>query len=94
MGLLLAKHWALSTPVVTAVGYHANYEQAPTARQEAALTCLADLLATDLTDPQPGFDDAIRSHRVLADLNLYPDAVARLLALRPSVARTVESMTT
>ena len=94
VGLVLAKHWALSTPVVSSVGYHARYDEAPTARQEATLTCLADRLATDLIDPQPGFDDALRGDRVLADLNLYPDAVTRLLDLRPVVARTVESMTT
>jgi putative nucleotidyltransferase with HDIG domain len=94
VGLVLAKHWALSTPVITAVGYHACYQKAPAARQEATLTCLADRLATDLVDPQPGFDDALRTDPVLADLNLYPDAVTRLLGLRPAVARTVESMTT
>jgi putative nucleotidyltransferase with HDIG domain len=94
VGLVLAKHWALSTPVVSSVGYHARYDEAPTARQEATLTCLADRLATDLIDPQPGFDEALRGDRVLADLNLYPDAVTRLLDLRPAVARTVESMTT
>ena len=64
------------------------------ARADGHLLLEARIEHFDQIDPQPGFDDALRGDRVLADLNLYPDAVTRLLDLRPAVARTVESMTT
>ncbi|HEX4510756.1 MAG TPA: hypothetical protein VH328_11765, partial [Burkholderiaceae bacterium] len=70
-----------------------SFETATANRREAAVACLADLFATDLDDASPSFEADIRRQAVVGELNLYPEDVGQLLAKRPTVLRTVESMT-
>jgi len=93
VGLRIATSWALPQAVVNAIAFHAAFETASANRREAAVACLADLFACELDEPQPSFEADIRLQPVVAELNLYPDDMAQLLAKRPAVARTVESMT-
>ncbi len=93
VGLRIATSWALPQPVVNAIAFYATFEQASANRREAAVACLADLFASDLEEPSPTFEADIRRHAVVGELNLYPEDVGQLLAKRPNVARTVESMT-
>jgi HD-like signal output (HDOD) protein len=91
VGLRIAEVWCLPRPVVNAIASYASYERQPT--EEAMVTCLADHLATDLTEPGRFDDNSVRDHAVFAHLNLYPDDVAALRAKRPQVAETVAAMT-
>jgi HD-like signal output (HDOD) protein len=93
VGLRIAASWALPLPVLNAISFHARFESATAGRREAAVACLSDLFATDLGEPQPTFDEDLRRHAVVAELNLYPADLAQLHAKRPTVARAVESMT-
>jgi HD-like signal output (HDOD) protein len=93
VGLRIAEVWALPGAVVSAIGTYACYERTPGFTPEAVITCLADRLATDLTEPGRFNDETLRDHPVFAHLNLYPDDVSALLAKRGKVAEIVDSMT-
>ena len=93
VGLRIATSWALPQAVVNAIAFHASFETATANRREAAVACLSALFASHLEEPQPSFEAEVRHQRVVGELNLYPQDVAQLLAKRPAVARTVESMT-
>lgn len=92
IGNLIATEWALPPQVAEAITYYGIYEQAPSHRQEAMMTCLADRLATYILVPD-SFDDAtLREHSVFADLNLYPNDIETLLSLKDKVLNLVDTM--
>jgi len=93
VGLRIATSWALPQAVVNAITFYASFERAPANRREAAVACLADLFASDFDEPRPSFEPDLAGQPVVGELNLYPQDLAQLLAKRPVVARTVESMT-
>ena len=92
IGNLIATEWTLPPQVADAITYYGIYEQAPSHRQEAMMTCLADRLATYILVPD-SFDDAtLREHSVFADLNLYPNDIETLLSLKDKVLNLVDTM--
>ena len=92
VGSLIATEWALPPQVAEAITYYGVYEQAPSHRQEAMMTCLADRLATYILIPDSFDDSTLREHGVFADLNLYPNDVDALLSLREKVLNLVDTM--
>lgn len=94
VGLRIAELWALPRLVVGAIATYLRYQETPGFTQEAVITCLADRLATDLTEPGRFDADSLRDHPVFGHLNLYPDDISALLAKRSRVAEIVDSMTT
>lgn len=92
VGCLIAAEWALPPQVAEAIAYYRIYEQAPSHRQEAMMTCLADRLATYLLVPDSFDDSTLRDHGVFADLNLYPNDVDTLLSLKEKVLSLVGTM--
>jgi putative nucleotidyltransferase with HDIG domain len=93
VGVRIAEQWGLPKPVAASIEHHAAYAQAGAFRQEAMITFLADRLATHAIDPSRfGNDDRFRDTPVIADLNLYPDDVAGLLARRERVQELVAAM--
>jgi hypothetical protein len=68
------------------------YEQAPSHRQEAMMTCLADRLATYILIPDSFDDNTLREHNVFADLNLYPNDIDALLGLKDKILNLVDTM--
>jgi HD-like signal output (HDOD) protein len=93
VGILIATEWALPSQVAEAIAYYWVYEQAPSHRQEAIMTCLADRLATYILVPDSFDDNTLRDHSVFADLNLYPNDVDTLLGLKDKVLSLVDTMT-
>jgi HD-like signal output (HDOD) protein len=93
VGLRIADLWNLPRPVVNAIATYACYDKIPACTQEALITCLADRLATDLTEPERFDEQSLRDHDVFGRLNLYPDDVTLLRAKRPQVAQIVDSLT-
>jgi len=93
VGVRIAEQWSLPKPVATSIEHHATYAQAGAFRQEAMITFLADRLATHAIEPtRLGGDGGFRDTPVIADLNLYPDDVAGLLARRERVLELVAAM--
>jgi putative nucleotidyltransferase with HDIG domain len=93
VGVRIAEQWSLPKPVAASIEHHASYAQAGAFRQEAMITFLADRLATHAIEPTRfGGDDGFRDTPVIADLNLYPDDVAGLLARRERVLELVAAM--
>lgn len=93
IGILIAAEWALPSQVAEAIAYYWVYEQAPSHRHEAMMTCLADRLATYILVPESFDDSTLRDHSVFADLNLYPNDVDTLLGLKDKVLSLVDTMT-
>lgn len=92
VGSLIATEWALPPQAAEAIAYYWIYEQAPTHRQEAMMTCLADRLATYLLDPDSFNDSTVRDHSVFADLNLYPNDIDTLIGLKEKILGLVNTM--
>ncbi|MEO5863564.1 MAG: HDOD domain-containing protein [Nitrospiraceae bacterium] len=92
VGNLIATEWALPTQVAEVIGYYWAYEHAPSHRQEAMMTCLADRLATNLLIPESFDGSTFREHSVFADLNLYPNDIDALLGLKEKVLSLVDTM--
>lgn len=92
VGCLIAAEWALPPQVAEAIAYYWIYEQAPSHRQEAMMTCLADRLATYLLVPDSFDDTTLRDHSVFADLNLYPNDIDALLGLKDKILNLVDTM--
>ncbi len=93
VGMRIAEQWGLPKPVAASIEHDAAYAQAGGFRQEAMITFLAARLATYAIEPARfGGDDAFRDTPVIADLNLYPDDVAGLLARREKVMELVAAM--
>jgi len=92
VGSLIATEWALPPQVADAITYYGLYEQAPSHRQEAMMTCLADRLATYILVPDSFDDTTLREHGVFADLNLYPNDIDALLSLKEKVVNLVDTM--
>jgi putative nucleotidyltransferase with HDIG domain len=93
VGVRIAEQWSLPKPVAASIEHHAAYAQAGAFRQEAMITFLADRLATHAIEPaRLGGDDGFRDTPAIADLNLYPDDVAGLLARRERVLELVAAM--
>ena len=92
VGSLIATEWALPPQVADAITYYGLYEQAPSHRQEAMMTCLADRLATYILVPDSFDDTTLREHGVFADLNLYPNDIDALLSLKDKILNLVDMM--
>jgi HD-like signal output (HDOD) protein len=92
VGILIASEWALPSQVAEAIAYYWVYEQAPSHRHEAMMTCLADRLATYILVPDSFDDSTLRDHSAFADLNLYPNDVDTLLSLKDNVLNLVDTM--
>ena len=92
VGTLIAAEWALPPQVAEAIAYYWAYEQAPSHRQEAMMTCLANRLATYILVPDSFDDSTLRDHTVFADLNLYPNDIDTLLGLKDKVLSLVDAM--
>ena len=92
VGILIAAQWELPSQVAETIAFYWAYEQAPSHKHEAMMTCLADRLATYVLVPDSFDDTTVREHSVFADLNLYPNDIDALLALKEKVLNLVDTM--
>jgi len=91
VGGLIADKWSLPKAVSEAISYYAEYDHAPSYRQECMLTCVADRLATFLLAPEDLPEDQLREHPVFAELNLYPNDIDQLVAGKDKVLAMVNA---
>jgi HD-like signal output (HDOD) protein len=88
VGGVIATQWGLSERVVEAIYYHHGAAVAEDPTGLVKITRLADLLADALAANRGALGlDAVREDPVCAGLNLYPEDMDDLLALRPAVER-------
>jgi HD-like signal output (HDOD) protein len=94
-GALLASEWRMPEQLHEAIVFHHQYEKATKFGDLAMTVCLADLLAHLLSPNQLGSlpeDSIVRSHPVLAALNIYPDQLDALLRHADKAIQVAESM--
>jgi putative nucleotidyltransferase with HDIG domain len=95
LGASLAQQWRMPAAVQESIRYHHDrYAEAPTSGEAAMITCLADHLA-HLMLPMAGrtvTEEQVRGLAVLESLNIYPDELEALFAMRPAVQASVEAI--
>jgi putative nucleotidyltransferase with HDIG domain len=96
IGSDLVKHWSLPARLGDTILYHHDPTASTTAAQTAMMTNLADDLAhltVPLHDnPRPVTEESVRGHAMLATLNIYPDEMDALLAMREKVTGMIEAV--
>ncbi len=93
VGAALVTGWSLPARLGDTIRFHHHPLQSTTAAQTAMMTNLADDLAHLLLGGGREVTEAqVRAHPMLVPLNLYPDEMDALLALRPTVLSMVESV--
>lgn len=88
-GLALVTAWRLPPSLGETIAAHHDRE---THSVGAQVVQLADDLAIHALDEVPGGDEALLRHPVAERLNLYPEDVSLLLALREHVAATAGAL--
>lgn len=91
VGNRLAQRWALPAAVADAIRYHHALADATKHADEARLVALSDDLASILLAGEIE-DERTAAHDGFADLNLYPDDVAAILAKAPEIVKFVETV--
>lgn len=92
VGCIVGEKWGLPKQVIEAIQYYAEYDHAPSFRQECVLTCVADRLATHLLSPGDMPEESLRDHPSFSELNLYPNDIDQLLKSKDKVLTIVNSM--
>lgn len=97
IGSALVQHWELPARLSETIRHHHDPLNAPTASQTAIMTALADdlahwLLGADAPGARAVDEAALRSHPMLAQLNLYPEELDALLARGEAVAAMVRAV--
>jgi putative nucleotidyltransferase with HDIG domain len=92
VGCIVGEKWGLPKQVIEATQYYAEYDHAPSFRQECVLTCVADRLATHLLSPDDMPEETLRDHPSFSELNLYPNDIDQLLKSKDKVLTIVNSM--
>jgi len=92
VGARLVKAWGLADWTAAAVLHHHDPESAAPYEEEARITRLADLLAHWVLTPGSGPEDFPVLDPVVLALNLYPEDLDALLALRERVLLASEAL--
>lgn len=92
VGGLLAAQWSLPSHVSESIVYHHDYLTAPTQPEVVMVTRLADLLSYHFLMPDIFNAESVFEYPVIADLNLYPDDIETLLAMRDKIQAIIEAM--
>jgi HD-like signal output (HDOD) protein len=94
VGSTLIAKWSLPASLADAIRFHHTPEGAPSDAKGLLIAALADELAHHTLDAEPRDEALLRSHRALEVLNLYPEDVDKLLALRQRVVDMVTAIDT
>ncbi len=90
VGSALAQKWSLPEAVATTILRH--HDVAEDGVRTALVTALADQFAHAIVSEKPDADQPVRSHFTLNTLNLYPEDVDKLFAMRERVLEIVASL--
>ena len=93
VGADMIKFWKLPVRLAEVVQFHHDPMKAPTARNQAMMTALADDLAHWLLKGPKHIElTCVSEHPLLSELNIYPDEMEALLDFGPKVKLSVEMM--
>lgn len=93
VGADMIKFWKLPVRLAEVVQFHHDPLKAPTARNQAMMTALADDLAHLLLKGPKNISNVdVNDHPLLSELNIYPDEMEALIAFGPKVKMSVEMM--
>ena len=92
VGGMLATRWELPAMVQQSIMFHHNYFGAPTCKEAAMVTCLADCLSSHLMEPEEVSEESIRAHPIIHHLGCSADNVTILLDKHDEVIQMIESM--
>jgi HD-like signal output (HDOD) protein len=93
-GLLVAEAWKLPAPVRASVAHHDAPAAAGAHARDAAVTHAARRLALAALVPAAQSAEDVHEHAAFAELNLYRDEVAALLARGEAIRDAVKSLGT
>lgn len=94
-GVLLAKAWQLPDQITEAIACHHDVAAAKRFADMAMTVCLADQLAHFVAPTRlatPPTEAELRQHPVLLGLNVYPDHLTALLALKDRALLVTEGL--
>jgi HD-like signal output (HDOD) protein len=92
LGKRLAAEWNLPRQLQICCEHYAQYDQAPSFENEAAMTYLADRLGIWTVSPASLDDAALLEDPVFDHLNFYPDEREALLGRSDDVSQAVRAM--
>jgi putative nucleotidyltransferase with HDIG domain len=92
VGSTLMAKWSLPASLADTIRFHHAPEGALSDTKGPMITALADELAHHTLDAEPRDEAALRSHRALDVLNVYPEDLDKLLAMRQRVIDMVTAI--
>lgn len=92
VSLNVLRHWKMPSLIGETITYFDNPNDAPNAPTHTAIVHAASRFARHMISPDQLSQEDLCQSEVLADLNLYPDEVRKLLNLTDDIASTMETM--
>jgi putative nucleotidyltransferase with HDIG domain len=92
VGSALILKWSLPASLADTIRFHHTPELATSDPRGAMTAALADEISHHVLDAGAGDEAALRSHRALDVLNLYPEDVDKLLAMREKILGMVTAV--
>jgi putative nucleotidyltransferase with HDIG domain len=92
VGSALVAKWSLPQSLADTIRFHHTPAEASSDPKGPMMASLADELSHYVLDSEPGDEAALRSHRALDVLNLYPEDVDKLLAMRERIVEMVAAI--
>lgn len=92
VGSKLVGRWSLAERLATTILHHHDREAIGETETTTLVVALADAIAHATIDAEPRAEIALTNHPALGVLNLYPEDVTKLLAMRARIAETVASI--
>ncbi len=92
MGSQLVDSWKLPQQISASIKYYQCFTQAPEFIDDVMITCLANLFATYMIDPDKNSEEFIRAHDVVDCLNFYPDDINFLFSLEEKIRSVIEML--
>jgi HD-like signal output (HDOD) protein len=92
VGSALVAKWSLPAALADTIRFHHMPGEAPSDPKGPMMASLSDELSHHVLDGEARDEAALRSHRALDVLNLYPDDVDKLLAMRERIVEMVTAI--
>jgi HD-like signal output (HDOD) protein len=92
VGSALIAKWSLPASLAETIRFHHEPKSAPGDVKGPMVASLADELSHHVLDTEPHDEARVRGHVALDALNLYPEDVDKLLALRARVVDMVAAI--
>jgi HD-like signal output (HDOD) protein len=89
---VVADEWELPQIIAEAMTHYKQFNEAPTAKEIAAIVFFASQIASHMIDPEQYNLETISTSRALEVVNLYPDEVTSLLNKAETVKSSIAAL--